>query len=101
MLFLVFESTSALLHVGPRRLFTDPSWHPAAAADAGSFNLSPILLGTLLTSAGAILPATVIGLMSATFVHFYARPGFARCYRRMVEWLAGVPSVTYGLWGLT
>ncbi|MEZ4470943.1 MAG: hypothetical protein R3F60_09110 [bacterium] len=32
---------------------------------------------------------------------FYAPRGWARAQRRVVELLAGIPSVVYGFWGLT
>jgi phosphate transport system permease protein len=98
--FLVAESALALSTVGVGRFLTDESWHPAAEADAGTFNLSPILLGTLITSVGAIALAAPLGVLSAAFARFYAPPRLARGYRGMVALMAGVPSVVYGLWGL-
>jgi phosphate transport system permease protein len=98
--FLVRESRPALSHIGFVRFLADESWHPAAEGAVGTFNLLPIVLGTLLTSAGAIALATPLGILSAAFVQFHASPRVARWYRRMVELMAGVPSVVYGLWGL-
>jgi len=46
--FVVVESLPALQHVGPARFFTDDSWHPAATAADGRYNLTPMLYGTLL-----------------------------------------------------
>lgn len=98
--FLVFESIPALRHVGVARFFTDESWHPAAEASQGQFNLVPMLVGTLLAMAGAVTIATPLGISSALFCHFYAPPLLARGYRRLIELLAGIPSVVYGFWGL-
>lgn len=98
--FLVFESIPALRHVGVARFFTDESWHPAAEASQGKFNLVPMLAGTLLAMAGAVTIATPLGISSALFCHFYAPPLLARGYRRLIELLAGIPSVVYGFWGL-
>ncbi len=100
LIFLAIESTPALLHVGPRRFFTDASWHPAPAAADGQFNLVPMIAGTLAVSAGAVLWAAPLGVGSALFCHFYAPAGIAGIYRRVIELLAGVPSVVFGLWGL-
>ncbi|MCO6455929.1 MAG: phosphate ABC transporter permease subunit PstC [Pirellulaceae bacterium] len=99
--FLVLESLPALRVVGLGRFLTDASWHPAAAADEGQFNLLPMLAGTLLATAGAVTVATPLGICSALFCHFYAPPRLARAYRRLIELMAGIPSVVYGLWGLT
>lgn len=98
--FLVVESRSAFGNVGFARFFTDASWHPGSEAADGLFNLTPMLVGTLLTMCGAVLLATPIGILSALFTQYYAPPVVARAYRRLVELLAGIPSVVYGFWGL-
>lgn len=94
--FLVIEALPALQHVGLLRFFTDSSWHPAE----GLYNLTPMLWGTLFAMAGSVLIATPLGILSALFCHFYAPPAVAGAYRRLIELLAGIPSVVYGFWGL-
>lgn len=98
--FLVWESLPGLHSVGLGRFFTDASWHPASEASQGRFNLMPMLVGTLATTAGAVMIATPIGISSAIFCHFYAPPRLASLYRKLMELLAGIPSVVYGFWGL-
>jgi phosphate transport system permease protein len=78
------------------RFFTDPSWHPAE----GFYNLLPMVWGTLFTMAGSVLVATPLGILSAVFCRYYAPPFIAGVYRRLIELLAGIPSVVYGFWGL-
>jgi phosphate transport system permease protein len=94
--FLFRESAPALREVGVQRFFTDVSWHPLA----GQFNLVPMIAATMLTSFGALLIAGPLGIASAIFSHFYAPKILSAWYRRLVELLAGVPSVVFGLWGL-
>ena len=100
VVFLAIESVPALRHIGFLRFFTDASWHPAAQAGQGSFNLVPMVCGTLIASAGAVVLATPLGILSAVFCHYYAPRTLARLYRRLIELLAGIPSVVYGFWGL-
>jgi phosphate transport system permease protein len=100
VMFLIIESIPALQHVGLARFFTDSSWHPAAKAAEGFYNLAPMLAGTMFAMAGAVLLATPLGILSALFCHYYAPPMIARQYRRVIELLAGIPSVVYGFWGL-
>lgn len=95
--FLVLESLPALRAVGFSRFFTDASWNPTE----GLYNLAPMLWGTLFATAGAMLLATPLGILSAIFCHDYAPPRLAGLFRRLIELLAGIPSVVYGLWGLT
>ncbi len=94
--FLIVEALPALHHVGVLRFFTDPSWHPAE----GFYNLTPMLWGTLFAMAGSVLIATPLGILSAVFCRYYAPLPLARPYRRLIELLAGIPSVVYGFWGL-
>lgn len=94
--FLILEALPALQNIGLVRFFTDESWHPTADL----YNLTPMLAGTLLAMGGAVLVATPLGIMSAVFRHYYAPPVVGRAYRRLIELLAGIPSVVYGFWGL-
>ncbi|MDZ7955772.1 phosphate ABC transporter permease subunit PstC [Nostoc sp. DedQUE09] len=96
VVFLLTESLPIFSRIALSRFFTDSSWNPTA----GLYNLSPMLLGTFLAMVGAVLIATPIGILSAVFCQFYAPPMVAQLYRRLIELLAGIPSVVYGFWGL-
>lgn len=98
--YLFIESLPVLDHVGVRRLLSDEGWYPQAKAAEGSFNLLPMLVGSALVTLGAVLLAAPLGILSAVFVHDYAPRPLAMLFRRMIELLAGIPSVVYGLWGL-
>jgi len=94
--FLAVEAWPALRGIGIGRFFSDASWHPLS----DRFNLLPMIAATALTSVGAMIIAAPLGVCSAIFGRFYAPPLVARWHRRLVELLAGIPSVVYGLWGL-
>jgi phosphate transport system permease protein len=97
LFFLLAESSPLLSDIQAVRFVTDSSWQPTE----GAFNLAPMLSGTLYAAGGALLLATPLGIASALFVAYYA-PSYVACiYRRLVELLAGIPSVVYGFWGLT
>lgn len=97
LFFLLVESWPALQHIALTRFFTDPSWHPLE----DTFNLLPMLFGTLYASIGALLLAIPLGIASALFIVYYAPPRLALLYQRLIELLAGIPSVVFGFWGLT
>jgi phosphate transport system permease protein len=59
-----------------------------------------MLAATLLAAAGALVLAAPLGLLSAVFCRYFAPRPLAIVYRRLIELLAGVPSVVYGFWGL-
>ena len=97
LLFLIKEAWPVLRHVPLTRFITDASWHPVQ----GLYQLTPMLSATLYSTLGAVLLATPLGIGSALFSHYYAPSYVAGGYRRLIELLAGIPSVVYGFWGLT
>ena len=97
LFFLLAESSPLLREVQVVRFITDASWQPSE----GAYNLAPMLSGTLFAAGGALILATPLGIASALFVAYYAPPPAAGIYRRLIELLAGIPSVVYGFWALT
>lgn len=62
----------------------------------------PAILGTIYLVAGAIIFALPIGLLAAIYLNEYARDNLlTRIIRLAIVNLAGVPSVVYGLFGLS
>ncbi len=94
--FLILEALPLLQQVGVWHFFSDLSWNPAQKL----YNLTPMLWGTLFITAGSVVIAAPLGIGSAIFCHYYAPPLIAAFYRRLIELLAGIPSVVYGFWGL-
>ncbi len=95
-LFLLWEALPLLQKVGLLRFFSDSAWYP----NEGLYNLIPMIWGSLLVTVGSVILATPLGIGSAVFYQYYAPPIIAQLYRRMIELLAGIPSVVYGFWGL-
>jgi phosphate transport system permease protein len=97
VVFLLHESWPVLGNGGWWRFLADDGWHPLE----GSFGLLPMVWGTLAVAFGAMALAAPLGLASAIFERFYAPASLAKGYRMVLALLAGIPSVVYGLWGLT
>ena len=76
---------------------TDDSWNPAA----NEYDLKPMIVGSLLATAGSALLTAPLGIGLAVFLNFYAPNNLGWLFRRAIEMMAGVPSVVYGLWGLS
>ena len=96
VVFLFLEALPVLQQVGIGHFIADSSWNPAE----GLYNLTPMLWGTLSVTCGSVLVATPLGIISAIFCQYYAPSWLAPLYRRLIELLAGIPSVVYGFWGL-
>jgi phosphate transport system permease protein len=80
---------------------TATTTHAGVTALAGAtFGILPYILGTLLTSAVALVIAFPLGIGAALFLSEWAPPQIRTLLSSLVELLAGVPSVVYGLWGL-
>lgn len=97
LLLLIKESWQVIGGSGWTRFFVGEGWFPAS----GQFNLLPMLWATLAASIGALLIATPLGVLSAVFGRFYSPSWMVKPLRRVMVLLAGIPSVVYGLWGLT
>ena len=94
--FLFKEALPVLREVGITAFFRDETWNPSQQ----SYNLVPMVWGTVLVTTGAVSLATPLGIISALFCQYYAPQAIASIYRRLIELLAGIPSVVYGFWGL-
>ncbi len=97
--FLVVETAPALRTLGLWRFFSDPGWYPSSTRGA-AYNVMPMVAGTLAVALLAMVLATPLGLGAGVFLRHVAPPGVAAVYRRVLELLAGIPSVVYGFWGL-
>jgi phosphate transport system permease protein len=95
--FLLREAAPILDSHESIGLLTDPSWYPLE----GQFGMLPMVAASLAAAVGAVLLAGPLGVASAIFLNFSAPPAIARLYRMIVALLAGIPSVVFGLWGLT
>jgi phosphate transport system permease protein len=97
LMFLVHEAWPVLKGAGWLRFFSDEGWYPLEQR----FGILPMVWATIAAALGAALLAAPIGLAGAIFTRFFAPPLIANLYRVMLALLAGIPSVVYGLWGLT
>jgi phosphate transport system permease protein len=61
--------------------------------------ISPLVFGTVLSSALALVVATPLGVGVALFISHYAPRRLAQPLGYLVDLLAAVPSIVYGLWG--
>src|SRR3972149_5410365 len=77
---------------------TGLNWNPVAGREA--FGILPYILGTLATSALALLIGVPISLGIAIFLSEMAPNPIRTPLSFLIELLAAVPSVVYGLWGI-
>ena len=95
--FLVWQSIPALEN-NTGNVFTNQEWLPDA--DPPQWGIAVLIFGTLWTSVIAMVLAVPIGIGTALFITFYAPRRIARSLGFIVDLLAAVPSIIFGLWGL-
>ena len=72
-------------------------WDPAIS---NTFGALPYILGTFITSTIALIAAIPLGLGTAIFIAELAPSWIKQPLGFLIEMLAAVPSVVFGLWGL-
>ncbi len=77
-------------------MVTGSRWVPGT----GPYGALPLLVDTLLTTLIALVIAVPVGLASALALLFLIPQRLRTTSSALVELLAAVPSVVYGLWGL-
>jgi phosphate transport system permease protein len=63
--------------------------------------VGPLVFGTILAALLALVIATPMAVAVALFVTHYAPRRFAQTLGMFVDLLAAIPSIVYGLWGIT
>ena len=76
--------------------FARSTWDPVA----GQFGALPLIVGTLYSSFVAMLIAVPLALGTAIFLTEFAPRPLRRPVATLIELLAAIPSVIYGLWGI-
>lgn len=77
-------------------LLFSSAWSPLK----GNFGLFPFIMGTLWVTFVALIMAVPVSLLSAIYLSEYA-PRFIREFTKpVIDLLAGLPSVIYGVWGV-
>lgn len=91
---LVRQSSSSILRYGPGFL-TGTIWNPVTDVYSGAY---VFVFGTLVTSGIAVLLGVPVSLGIAIFLSEQLRGVLSTILAAMVELLAAIPSVVYGLW---
>ncbi|MEO0772428.1 MAG: phosphate ABC transporter permease subunit PstC [Pseudomonadota bacterium] len=102
VLSLVFNTYEFFTLYPASEFFTNLTWAPSFSGRGGGSDLGiiPLLWGTLYISFVALAVAVPIGLFAAIYLSEYAGPGVRAVAKPMLEVLAGIPTIVYGLFAL-
>ncbi|HSR86369.1 MAG TPA: phosphate ABC transporter permease subunit PstC [Streptosporangiaceae bacterium] len=92
--FLFYRASQAL-HKAGWSFLTAQTWNP----DGGGFGIAAVIVGTVLIALVAVVVAIPLSLGTALYISEYAPRSIQRFLVGIVDLMAAVPSVVYGLWG--
>ena len=95
LVFLVKEAWPALRSTGFIHFFTTSEWNPTQ----GHFGVAGLLIGTILIAVIAMIVAVPLAIAMALFINEYSPPRIRRVLTSVVDLLAALPSLLFGLWG--
>ncbi len=102
VLSVLFEAIRFFQKVPVTEFLFGLNWSPQTAIRAdqvgssGSFGAIPLLTGTLLITAIAMVVAVPVGLMTAIYLAEYSSNRVRAIAKPLLEVLAGIPTVVYG-----
>ncbi len=95
--FLIWKAIPSL-QADSTSFWTTQAWFPDN--DPPTFGIAALAFGTFVSSIIAMVIAVPIGIGIALFIAHYAPPRAAATMAFIVDLLAAVPSIIFGLWGL-
>jgi phosphate transport system permease protein len=105
VLSMLGETLRFFASVNPISFFFGTVWDPrfaaaGAAASEGQFGLIPLLAGTLYIAFVSMLVAVPVGLLAAVYMGEYASPRLRSTVKPLLELLAGIPTIVYGIFAV-
>lgn len=95
--YLIISGIPAIHKIGPIKFLFGTIWK----SGQNQFGILPFILTSVYGTAGAVILGIPIGIFTAMFLAKAAPPRIAAVIQGAVELLAGIPSVVYGLVGMT
>ena len=97
-IYLIISGIPAIREIGLVEFLFGTEW--ASTAEEPKFGILPMILTSVYGTAGAIVIGVPIGFLMAIFLSKVAPRKVANVVRPVVDLLAGIPSIVYGLVGL-
>ena len=99
ILSMLFETRNFFAQYPWTQFFFSPTWSPQFQGDS-DLGILPLLWGTLYISFVALTFAVPVGLYAAIYMSEFASRRFRGLVKPMIEVLAGIPTIVYGLFAL-
>lgn len=96
--FLMYNSTRAVSEAGLFTMLSGTAWYPTSSP--GKFGMLPLVLGSLFVTGVALAVAVPVGVAAAVFISEFSGRRAKEIMKSIIEFMAAVPSVVYGLMGV-
>jgi len=96
LIFLINGARPALHKAGLWKFFSSSVWQP----EIGHFGVFGLLVGTVVIATISLVVAVPMALAMALFINEYAPPRIRRPMTSVIDLLAALPSLLFGMWGL-
>ncbi len=102
LVFLIFIYISifglpAIFKIGFLNFIFSSEWAP----ENGKFGILNLLLASIISTLGSLILAVPLGVLAALYLSEIANKKIAFIFNIIIEVLAAIPSVIYGLFGMT
>jgi len=98
-IYLIISGLPAIREIGLVEFLFGTRWESTNKTDP-AFGILPMILTSIYGTAGAIIIGVPIGFLTSIYLSKVASPKVAGIIRPVVDLLAGIPSVVYGLVGM-
>ncbi len=98
-IYLVISGLPAIIEIGPVEFLFGTKW--ASTATDPSFGILPFILTSIYGTAGAIVIGVPIGFFVSVYLAKMAPAWLKHSMQMLIGILSGIPSVIYGLVGMT
>lgn len=99
IIFSIFrEGIPLFKHISLEQFLFGTAWYPTQAVP--EFGIGALIIASLLVTLGALLIGVPLGVGSAVYISEIAGPRMREISKPVIELLAGIPSVIYGLFGM-
>jgi phosphate transport system permease protein len=95
-LIIIFKSLPLFQIASIPELLFSSIWQPAE----GKFGFYPFIMGTIWVTMLSMAIAIPLAVLTSIYLAEYAPPYIRNAIKPLIDLLAGIPSILFGLWGI-
>lgn len=96
IIYVLIEAAWPSIKINGLSFLLRKDWNPVE----DQYGALPFIFGTVITSLIALVIATPVSILIALFITEYLPKSFSRIVSLLVEMVAAIPSIVFGLWGI-